>query len=94
MVSRCISCRREPSDRHADARRSIGKRVAGVLRGKRAPRPVRAVLRSLIKNTYINRAAQLGGLIDRQVAQQMSQADLGVKQAAFYVLRGADMPAI
>lgn len=82
------------SDPHADAVARL-ENASLEFEGKAPPsRPVQAVLRSLMKNTNINHAAQLGGMIDRHVNQQMSQVDLGVKQAAFYVLRGADMPAI
>jgi N-acetylmuramoyl-L-alanine amidase len=62
--------------------------------GKKPSNEVQAVLQSLVKNANINKAAQLGAIIDRQVARQLSQVDLGVKQAAFYVLRGAQMPAV
>ena len=81
------------SDAHADA---VARKENASLEfeGKSAPAPVQAVLRSLVKNAHINQAAQLGGIIDREVARQLSQKDLGVKQAAFHVLRGARMPAI
>jgi N-acetylmuramoyl-L-alanine amidase len=82
------------SDPHADAV-ARWENASLQFEGKTSPpSSVQAVLRSLEKNTYINHAAQLGAIIDREVARQMSQADLGVKQAAFYVLRGAEMPAI
>jgi len=55
---------------------------------------VRAVLRSLIKNTYINRAAQLGGLIDRQVASKCPRRIWGSNKRRSMYCAGADMPAI
>jgi N-acetylmuramoyl-L-alanine amidase len=55
---------------------------------------VQRLLRSLAKNVNINASSELGTLIDRQVTRRLSESDLGVKQAAFYVLRGAEMPAI
>ena len=64
------------------------------LEGKKPSSAVQAVLQSLVKNANINRAAQLGAIINREVVGRFSQTDLGVKQAAFYVLRGAQMPAV
>ena len=32
--------------------------------------------------------------MDRHLGERLSEPSLGVKQAAFYVLRGAEMPAI
>jgi N-acetylmuramoyl-L-alanine amidase len=64
------------------------------LEGKKPSSAVQSVLASLVINANINRAAQLGAMINREVTAQVSQADLGVKQAQFYVLRGAHMPAV
>jgi N-acetylmuramoyl-L-alanine amidase len=55
---------------------------------------VAAVLRSLVKTANINEASALGVLVDRRLGEHLSEPSLGVKQAAFYVLRGAEMPAI
>jgi N-acetylmuramoyl-L-alanine amidase len=33
-------------------------------------------------------------MVDREVGQSLGENTLGVKQAAFYVLRGAEMPAV
>ena len=62
--------------------------------GKAPPEPVQAVLRSLAKNANINRSAQLASIMDRKIGEQMAEPDAGLQQAAFYVLRGAEMPAI
>jgi N-acetylmuramoyl-L-alanine amidase len=83
------------SDPHADAVARLENAVLS-LEGKEAPSPnrVKEVLRSLVKNANINEASALGSLIDRHLAQRLSEPSLGVKQAAFYVLRGAEMPAV
>jgi N-acetylmuramoyl-L-alanine amidase len=83
------------SDPHADAVARF-ENAPLALEGKPAPSPrqVAAVLRSLVKTANINEASALGSLIDRHVGEKLSEPSLGVKQAAFYVLRGADMPAV
>lgn len=83
------------SDSHADATAQLENSPLA-LEGKSAPTPgqLAAVLRSLVKNANINDASALGALIDQQVAKHVDEPRLGVKQAAFYVLRGAEMPAV
>jgi N-acetylmuramoyl-L-alanine amidase len=81
------------SDPHADAVARM-ENASLALEGKMPSRPVQVVLRSLMKNANINKASQLGAIIERAAAQQLSQLDRGVKQAGFYVLRDAQMPAI
>jgi N-acetylmuramoyl-L-alanine amidase len=83
------------SDPHADAVAQL-ENAPLALEGKTATPPshVLAVLRSLVKNANINEASALGTLIDRQMGERLSEPSLGVKQAAFYVLRGAEMPAV
>src|SRR5258708_5651654 len=81
------------SDPHAAAVARL-ENASLELEGKSPSAPVQAVLRSLVKNANINRSAQLGGIMDRQVGEQLSQNKTGLQQAAFYVLRGAVMPAI
>lgn len=83
------------SDPHADAVARL-ENAPLALEGDRAPSPreVEAVLRALVKTAYINESSSLGSLVDRQMRKRLSEPSLGVKQAAFYVLRGAEMPAI
>jgi N-acetylmuramoyl-L-alanine amidase len=81
------------SDPHAAAVARL-ENSALELEGKAPPAPVQAVLRSLTKNAHINLAAQLGGIMDREVSEQLSIENAGLQQAAFYVLRGAEMPAV
>jgi N-acetylmuramoyl-L-alanine amidase len=86
----------EASDPHADAVARL-ENAPLALEGKQAPpspKQVKAVLRSLVKNANINEASELGSLIDHHLGQRLSEPSLGVKQAAFYVLRGAEMPAV
>jgi len=83
------------SDPHADAVARF-ENAPLALEGKPVPSPgqVAAVLRSLVKTANINEASALGSLIDHHVGTRLSEPSLGVKQAAFYVLRGAEMPAV
>jgi len=83
------------SDPHADAVARF-ENAPLALEGKPVPSPrqVKAVLRSLVKTANINDASALGTLVDRSVGGRLSEPSLGVKQAGFYVLRGAEMPAI
>jgi N-acetylmuramoyl-L-alanine amidase len=81
------------SDPHAAAVARL-ENASLALEGKKANTTVRRVLDSLVKNGNINEASALGSIVDRQVAKRLSQPRLGVKQAGFYVLRGAAMPAI
>jgi N-acetylmuramoyl-L-alanine amidase len=83
------------SDPHADAVARF-ENASLVLEGKPVPTPrqVAAVLRSLVKTANLNESSALGSLIDKHLGTQLLEPSLGVKQAAFYVLRGAEMPAI
>lgn len=83
------------SDPHADAVARL-ENAPLALEGKSAPTPrqLESLLRSLVKNSNINEASALGSLIDHQVGSHLSEPALGVKQAGFYVLRGAEMPAV
>lgn len=85
----------DASDARADATARL-ENAPLALEGKSVPTPgqLQAVLRSLVKNANINEASALGALIDRHVADRTAEPSLGVKQAAFYVLRGAEMPAV
>ncbi len=83
------------SDPHADAVARLENAVLA-LEGKDVPSTtqVETVLRSLVKNANINESSALGSLIERYTTRLISERALGVKQAAFYVLRGAQMPAV
>ena len=83
------------SDSHADAVARLENAVL-VYEGKEIPSPnrVKEVLRSLVKTANINEASALGSLLDKHLAERLYEPSLGVKQAAFYVLRGAEMPAV
>ncbi len=52
------------------------------------------ILRELVKTENINAAAELAGLIARALSKRVDIPNRGVKQAAFYVLRGTQAPAI
>jgi N-acetylmuramoyl-L-alanine amidase len=82
------------SDPHADAVARLENSPLALEGKTPSPREVAAVLRSLVKTAYINESSSLGALIARAAAQRLSEPSLGVKQAGFYVLRGAEMPAV
>lgn len=83
------------SDPHSDDVARFENAVLA-LEGKEVPSPsrVKQVLRSLEITANINESSAVGALIDRHLADRLSEPSLGVKQAAFYVLRGAEMPAV
>lgn len=52
------------------------------------------ILRAMSKTENINAAAELAALVSRSLHQRVDLNPRGVKQAAFYVLRGTDAPAV
>ncbi len=83
------------SDPHADSVARLENAVLA-LEGKEVPSPnrVKQVLRSLEVTANINEASTAGALVERHLSDRLSEPSLGVKQAAFYVLRGAEMPSV
>lgn len=65
------------------------------LEGKSAPDDqAKLLLREMTKTENINAASELAGLIARALSRRVSLQNRGVKQAAFYVLRGTHAPAV
>ncbi|OGR59392.1 MAG: hypothetical protein A2X36_12610 [Elusimicrobia bacterium GWA2_69_24] len=56
--------------------------------------PAASLLVALARTEDINNASDLAGLIARSLGQRVDLANRGVRQAAFYVLRGANAPAV
>ncbi|PJA12497.1 MAG: hypothetical protein CO113_09520 [Elusimicrobia bacterium CG_4_9_14_3_um_filter_62_55] len=52
------------------------------------------VLYAMAKNEFINHAAEMAGLMTREISKKVDLRNRGVKQAAFLVLRGANQPAV
>ena len=52
------------------------------------------LLHSLARNEYLNEGSRLAGMISKELEKSTSFANRGVKQAAFYVLRGTYSPGI
>ncbi len=52
------------------------------------------ILRAMSKTENINASAELAALVSRDLGKRVDLTPRGVKQAAFYVLRGTDAPAI
>ena len=52
------------------------------------------LLYALARTEFINDAAELSGLLSRSLSRRVDLENRGVKQASFYVLRGANAPAV
>jgi N-acetylmuramoyl-L-alanine amidase len=52
------------------------------------------ILRAMSKTENLNTSAELASLVSRALQKRVDLAPRGAKQAAFYVLRGTDAPAI
>ncbi|HAH07603.1 MAG TPA: hypothetical protein DCM05_13965 [Elusimicrobia bacterium] len=52
------------------------------------------LLYQLARNEYINDASELAALMAKTLARRVDLSNRGVKQASFYVLRGANAPAV
>ncbi|MBI3297703.1 MAG: N-acetylmuramoyl-L-alanine amidase [Elusimicrobia bacterium] len=53
-----------------------------------------SILVQMARNEFLNDAGELAGLVAKNLATRVDLANRGVKQAAFYVLRGASAPSI
>ncbi len=56
--------------------------------------PSAMLLHSLARNEYLNEGSQLAGLISKELEKSTPFVNRGVKQAAFYVLRGTYSPGV
>jgi N-acetylmuramoyl-L-alanine amidase len=56
--------------------------------------PSAMLLHSLARNEYLNEGSQLAGLISKELEKNTPFVNRGVKQAAFYVLRGTYFPGV
>jgi len=52
------------------------------------------LLHSMARNEYLNEGSRLAGLVSAEMERRTPFANRGVKQAAFYVLRGTYAPGI
>jgi N-acetylmuramoyl-L-alanine amidase len=60
----------------------------------KAKMKVQELLWSMAKTETMNQSAEVAALISKEVGKRLSVANRGVKQAGFYVLKGAAMPAV
>jgi N-acetylmuramoyl-L-alanine amidase len=56
--------------------------------------PLQSVFWSLAITEYINECSELSGFISAETTNRLKIPNKGVKQAGFYVLRGAQMPSV
>jgi len=56
--------------------------------------PALMLLHSMARNEYLNEGSKLAGLVRGEMQKRTPFVDRGVKQAAFYVLRGTYAPGI
>ena len=68
--------------------------VIGLEEGESAVDPSALLLHSLARNEYLNEGSQLAGLVSKELEKSTPFVNRGVKQAAFYVLRGTYSPGI
>ena len=62
--------------------------------GAELPAGARTILWDLIQNAYRSESNELSHVIQEALCQSCGLRNRGVKSARFYVLRGADMPAV
>lgn len=80
-----------------DAERTAEMENAALeLEGKSAAEEEEAarLLHALAKTEFMNDASALAGLMAKDVGKRVNLSNRGVKQAAFYVLRGTNAPAV
>jgi N-acetylmuramoyl-L-alanine amidase len=53
-----------------------------------------SLLQAMAKTEFINDSSELAGLMAKELSRHVDIGDRGVKQAAFYVLRGTETPAV
>ena len=68
--------------------------VVGLEEGVQSSDASALLLHSLARNEYVNEGSQLAGLISKELEKSTPFTDRGVKQAAFYVLRGTYSPGV
>jgi len=68
--------------------------VIGLEEVEGAVDPSAMLLHSLARNEYLNEGSRLAGLISKELEKSTPFVNRGVKQAAFYVLRGTYSPGI
>jgi N-acetylmuramoyl-L-alanine amidase len=68
--------------------------VVGLEDGGGQGDPAAMLLHSMARNEYLNEGSQLAGLVSAEMEKRTPFSNRGVKQAAFYVLRGTYSPGI
>jgi len=68
--------------------------VIGLEDGGGQSDPAAMLLHSMARNEYLNEGSQLAGLVTAEMVRRTPFVNRGVKQAAFYVLRGTYSPGI
>ncbi len=84
----------ETSDEEAQAVANMENSVLAMENHTREMNRVSKILWSLIMNQFMNESSELCCFIDKCVINKTGLINRGVKQAGFYVMRGARMPAV
>ncbi len=84
----------ETSDKEAQAVANMENSVLAMENHTREMNRVSKILWSLIMNQFMNESSELCCFIDKCVINKTGLINRGVKQAGFYVMRGARMPAV
>ncbi len=83
-----------------DVARRVMERENSVVQYESNPEAYRAldeealIVQTLAQSAYLRQSEELAGLVQQQFEQHVGREDRGVKQAGFYVLWSASMPAI
>lgn len=73
---------------------NVALRENASLRADAVPSTVRTILWDLIQNQYREQSKKLSHSVQESLVSTCQMQDRGVKTAPFYVLRGANMPAL
>ncbi|MFH1415838.1 MAG: N-acetylmuramoyl-L-alanine amidase [Elusimicrobiota bacterium] len=84
----------ETSDIEAQAVANMENSVLAMEENSEEMSRVSKILWSLTMNQFMNESSELSSFINRNVVKQTELEGRGVKQAGFYVMRGARMPAV
>lgn len=84
----------DASDREAEAVANMENSVMAMEESSAGTTRLSKILWSLTMNQFMNESSELCSFMDKCVIRKTGLVDRGVKQAGFYVMKGARMPAV